>query len=222
MWPTLDTLNLDIYSAARPETGDLLVQSAPKTPVDCVEFSPTLDFVHFCPGSRKLSTRKTLRNSWFITIQVLRLRSSSSSSRTLRLQRIWWIHRLWFSNLKRSRYLQRVNSCCLAIGLLSIGTFQQCGLLPGGDCVGLPHQSRLDERQPPLLNQGQSRDHYHWLFLLGRSARVKDGHQTLSFWKDLTAQVTAPTLYFNNVSSYWSVYRKVLYREARIWDIFLE
>lgn len=62
-----------------------------------------------------------------------------------------------------------------------IGTFEHRLLLPGGDCVGLPHQGRLDERQPPLLDQGESRDYYDRLLLLGCSARTEDGHQTLSF-----------------------------------------
>lgn len=56
-----------------------------------------------------------------------------------------------------------------------------CLLLAGGDRLGLPHQGGLDERQPPLLNQGQSRDRYHRLLLLGCSAGAEDGHPTLSF-----------------------------------------
>lgn len=159
-------------------------------PGDCQESSVTLSLVHVCPGSRKQSTRKTQRNSWFITIQALMWRSSSSSSRTLRLRRTWWIHRLWFWNLKRSRCLHRVDS----FGLPSFGAFQCSLLLSGGDRVGLPHQGGLDERQPPVLDQRQSGDHYYRLLLLGSSAGVEDGHQTLSFWQDLAAQVTVSSI----------------------------
>lgn len=73
------------------------------------------------------------------------------------------------------------NHADFKVRLVIIGAFEHCLLLPGGDCVGLPHQGRLDERQPPLLDQGESRDYYYRLLLLGCSARTEDGHQTLSF-----------------------------------------
>lgn len=61
-----------------------------------------------CPGSRKLSTRKTQRNSLSITIQAWRLRSISSSSKIPRLQHILWTRRQWLSNLMRNRCHHRV------------------------------------------------------------------------------------------------------------------
>lgn len=168
----------------------------------CVQSSVFVFFkyVCVCVDTRKISTRKTQRDWWFITTQVWRLRSSSVSSMIPRLQHICWTPQPWLSNLTRNRYHrysdnwscnQHRNITLRIFGYSSgICTCKYSSVcLLGVGSVGLPNKTGTNKGQCCLPYQGQSGARHHRPVLLGRSSRAEAGKQAFALWQDFAAQV---------------------------------